>query len=39
MLNVAGQLQDDDGQPRNQGGYSVRKAINGSIRVARRAGK
>jgi hypothetical protein len=29
----------DDGQPLNQGGYSVRKAINGSIRVARRAGK
>ena len=29
----------DDGQPLHQGGYSVRKAINGSIRVARRAGK
>ena len=29
----------DDGQPLNQGGYSLRKAINGSIRVARRAGK
>ena len=34
-----GERRLDDGQPLHQGGYSVRKAINGSIRVARRAGK